>query len=130
MVNLNAKNPAKNVRTLLERGYYFEDKRDIDLIEKVIAQQVKAGSKFENVGELNKKRYDVNADTAINEGGKSFQQRVVVSRSLLGYTGDDSLRFVEERTKPPILPAVADVGLVGNSILGQVFERNSPLRVY
>jgi cell division protein FtsW (lipid II flippase)/cell division protein FtsI/penicillin-binding protein 2 len=127
MVNLNAKNPAKNVRTLLERGYYFEDKRDIDLIEKVIAERVKSGSKFENIGELNKRRYDVNADSAIIEGGKSFQQRVVVSRSLLGYTGDDSLRFVEEKTKPPILPAVTDAGLAGSSISGQILEKKVPV---
>ena len=127
MVNLNAKNPAKNVRALLERGYYFEDKRDIDLIEKVIADGVTAGSKFENIGELNKKRYNINADTAMSQGGKSFQQRVVVSRSLLGYTGDDSLRFVEERIKPPVLPAVTDVGLSGSSISGQVFEKKAPV---
>ncbi|MES2375921.1 MAG: FtsW/RodA/SpoVE family cell cycle protein [Bacteroidota bacterium] len=127
MVNLNAKNSAKNVRRLLERGYYFEDKRDIDLIEKVIAERAKAGRKFENIGELNKKRYDINADTAMNQGGKSFQQRVVVSRSLLGYTGDDSLRFVEERTKPPVLPAVTDVGSSGNSISGLIVEKKVPV---
>lgn len=127
MVNLNAKNPAKNVRTLLERGYYFEDKRDIDLIEKVIAERIKAGSKFENIGELNKKRYDINADTAMSQGGKSFQQRVIVSRSLLGYTGGDSLRFVEERTKPPVLPAVTDAGLSGSAISGQILEKKVPV---
>ncbi len=127
MVNLNAKNPAKNVRTLLERGYYFEDKRDIDLIENVIAERTKKGNKFENIGELNKKRYDVNADTAMSQGGKSFQQRVIVSRSLLGYTGDDSLRFEEERTKPPILPAVIDAALTGSSISGQVLEKKAPV---
>jgi cell division protein FtsW (lipid II flippase)/cell division protein FtsI/penicillin-binding protein 2 len=127
IVNLNAKHQAKNVRLLLERGYYFEDKRDIDLIEKIVAERVKVGSKFENIGELNKKRYDINADTAMLQGGKSFQQRVVVSRSLLGYTGDDSLRFVEERTKPPVLPAVTDAGLIGSSISGQVLEKKAPV---
>ncbi|MCC8426871.1 FtsW/RodA/SpoVE family cell cycle protein [Mucilaginibacter sp. UR6-11] len=127
MVNLNAKNPAKNIRTLLERGYYFDDKRDVDLIEKIIAERITTGSKFENIGELNKKKYDVNADTAMSMGGKSFQQRVVVSRSLLGYTGDDSLRFVQERTNPPVLPAVTDVGLAGGSISGQVLAKKVPV---
>jgi cell division protein FtsW (lipid II flippase) len=127
MVNLNAKNPAKNVRTLLERGYYFEDRRDIDLIEKVVAERIKVGGKFENIGELNKKRYAINADTAMSQGGKSFQQRVIVSRSLLGYTGDDSLRFVEERTKPPVLPAVTDAALSGSSIAGRILEKKAPV---
>src|SRR5882757_471722 len=49
MVNLNAKNPAKNIRALLEKGYYFEDKRDIDLIENIIAERATVGSKFENI---------------------------------------------------------------------------------
>jgi cell division protein FtsW (lipid II flippase)/cell division protein FtsI/penicillin-binding protein 2 len=127
MVNLNTKNPAKNVANLLKRGYYFEDERDIALIEKVIADRVQTGIRFENIGELNKRRYDVNADTAMSFGGKSFQQRVTVSRSLLGYTGDDSLRFVEEQTKPPALPAVTDVGLGGSSISGQVLEKKAPV---
>jgi cell division protein FtsW (lipid II flippase) len=127
MVNLNAKNPARNIRTLLEKGYYFEDKRDIDLIEKVIAERNTTNSKFENIGELNKKRYNVNADTAMRLGGKSFQQRVVVSRSLLGYTGDDSLRFAEESTRPPVLPAVNDLGMGGSSISGHIVEKKAPI---
>ncbi|MFD2147065.1 hypothetical protein [Mucilaginibacter antarcticus] len=128
MVNLNAKNAATNIGTLLRRGYYFEDKRDIDLIVDIISERLKAGSRFENIGELNKRRYDVNADTAMRFGGKSFQQRVVVSRSLLGYTGADSLRFIEERTKPPVLQTVADAGMTGNSISGLVLEKSACCR--
>ncbi|MES2276146.1 MAG: FtsW/RodA/SpoVE family cell cycle protein [Bacteroidota bacterium] len=127
MVNLNAKNPAKNIRNLLEKGYYFEDKRDIDLIENIIADRITTGGKFENIGELNKKKYNVDADDAMSRGGKLFRERVVVSRSLLGYTGDDSLRFVQESTRPPVFPVVTDVGLSGSSISGQVLDKKAPV---
>ncbi|MFA6249828.1 MAG: hypothetical protein WC615_23040, partial [Mucilaginibacter sp.] len=32
MINLNAPDPAGQLKKLLTKGYYFEDKRDIDLI--------------------------------------------------------------------------------------------------
>lgn len=127
MVNLNAKNPAKNIRELLEKGYYFDDKRDIALIENVIADRLTTGTKFENIGELNKKKYYIAADEAMAKGGKSFRERVLVSRSLLGYTGDDSLRFVQEMSKPPVLPAITDIGLTGNAISGQIFKQKAPV---
>jgi cell division protein FtsW (lipid II flippase) len=127
MVNLNAKNPAKNIRALLEKGYYFEDKQDIDLIENVIAGRITAGSKFENIGDINKKKFYVDADEAMTKGGKSFRERVIVSRSLLGYTGDDSLRFIQEKTKPPVLPSTTDVGMGGNAITGKVLEKKAPV---
>jgi cell division protein FtsW (lipid II flippase) len=127
MVNLNAKNPAKNIRALLEKGYYFEDKRDVDLVESVIANRLTSGSKFENIGDLNKRKFNVDADSAITQGGKSFQQRVVVSRSQLGYTGDDSLRFIQEKTKPPVLSSSTDVGFTGSSISGKILDQKQPV---
>lgn len=127
MVNLNAKDQAKNIRRLLERGYYFEDKRDITLVEDVFADRLTAGSKFENIGDINKKKFFVDADDAMAKGGKSFQQRVLVSRSLLGYTGDDSLRFIQEKRKPPVLPAVTDIGMDGNAISGKVLDKKQPV---
>lgn len=127
MVNLNAKNPSKNIRVLLEKGYYFEDKQDIDLIENVIAGALKGGGRFENIGDINKKKFYVDADEAMAKGGKLFQQRVLVSRSLLGYTGDDSLRFIQEKAKPPVLPSATDVGMGGNAITGKVLEKKLPV---
>jgi len=127
MINLNAGNLAKNLSALLKRGYYFEDQKDIDLIENTIANNVASGSKFDNIGELNKRRYNINADDAFNNGGESFKQRVLVSRSLLGYTGDDSLRFVQEKSHPPALPATTDVGLDGNDITGKVLNKTDPV---
>ncbi|MDB4925337.1 FtsW/RodA/SpoVE family cell cycle protein [Mucilaginibacter sp.] len=128
MVNLNAQAPAKHIWSLLVKGYYFEDRRDIDLIQSVISERTtSAAGKFENIGELNKRKYNVDADEAMTKGGKSFSDRVIVSRSLLGYTGEDSLRFVQEKTHPPVLPSVTDVGLSGSSISGTVFKIKVPV---
>ncbi|MCR8558116.1 FtsW/RodA/SpoVE family cell cycle protein [Mucilaginibacter sp. BJC16-A38] len=127
MVNLNAPNPARNLKNLLVKGYYFEDQKDVDLIEQTVATKTTVGSKFDNIGEINKLKYNINADDAFAEGGKSFKDRVTVSRTLLGYTGGDSIRFTQERTSPPDLPAVTDVGLQGNSISGEILNKTVPV---
>src|ERR1700743_2223150 len=68
MVNLNGKNPAQNLARMLQRGFYFDDQRDIDLIEKSVANEAGSGLKFDNIGELNKKQFDVRADEAFADG--------------------------------------------------------------
>jgi len=127
IVNLNAPNPARHLAALLERGYYFEDKRDIDLIENTLADRLKVTGKFDNIGEINKLAYNVDADDAFARGGKSFKERVQVSRTLLGYTGDDSVRFTQERNAPPNVPNTTDVGLQGSSISGTVLNKTAPV---
>ncbi|WP_285009155.1 FtsW/RodA/SpoVE family cell cycle protein [Pedobacter faecalis] len=123
MINLNDKQPGKRMRQLLEKGYYFEDPRDMALVERVVATASKpAGLVLDNVGEINKSRYFVDADMAFAEGGKSFKRRVLDSRALLGYTGEDSLRFTQERTNPPKLPAVADMKKGAYSITGKIVD--------
>jgi len=123
MVNLNARDPARRLAEMLQKGYYFDDQRDIDLVEKTIAAGLAGGVKFDNIGELNKKRFNVNADDAFADGGQSFKQRVAVSRTTLGYTGDDSTRFEQERRSPPPFPATADIGMGGPSISGAVLDK-------
>ena len=73
MVNLNAKDPARRLAEMLQKGFYFDDQRDIGLIEKTISSGINTGVKFDNIGELNKKRFNVNADDAFAEGGQSFK---------------------------------------------------------
>ena len=126
MVNLNGKNAGPNFARMLHRGFYFDDPRDIDLIEKTVAAGLNSSTKFDNIGELNKKRFDINADDAFAEGGQSFKQRVAVSRATLGYTGDDSGRFAQELKQPPPYPAVADIGMGGPAISGTVFNKLAP----
>ena len=117
MINLTDENAGQRLNQLLTRGFYFEDPKDIRLISTVVAQRLTTGD-IDNIGELNKSKYNVNADEAYATGGESFKKRVETSRRLLGFSGDDSLRFQQERTHPPQLPSDTKVGLGEHSIKG------------
>jgi cell division protein FtsW (lipid II flippase)/cell division protein FtsI/penicillin-binding protein 2 len=116
MINLNAKDPAGQLKELLTRGYYFDDKRDINLITATVAGNIGTGEKIDNIGELNKRKYFIVADEAFGKGGESFKSRVSASRSLLGYTGEDSVLFETERSSPVRVPSVTDLALGGHTI--------------
>ncbi|WP_183566518.1 FtsW/RodA/SpoVE family cell cycle protein [Mucilaginibacter sp. SP1R1] len=120
IVNLNTPNTAGNVAALLKKGYYFDDPKDVDYIRATIASKARAGQEFDNAGEINKRKYYVNADDAFENGGESFKKRVLVSRSLLGYTGDDSVRFTQEKNHPPQIPPQTDLNLGQYSIRGTI----------
>ncbi len=126
MVNLNTKNSVAQLRSLLEKGYYFEDSRDIDLIEATVAKANKGNKELDNVGELNKRNYYLLADDAYEKGGKSFKARVEASRTLLGYTGDDSLKFAQERNRPPAYSASLNLGLGNYALNGTILENETP----
>jgi hypothetical protein len=38
MINLNTGKPDEQIKTLLEKGFYFEDPKDIELARSVVAQ--------------------------------------------------------------------------------------------
>ena len=38
MVNLNDKDPGKSIKNLLQKGYYFDDQKDIELISSILSQ--------------------------------------------------------------------------------------------
>jgi len=122
MVNLNASKPAENVKNLLKKGYYFEDQKDLDLIEKTLANASQNKTKLTNIGEVNKSRYFILADEAFSQGGKSFKARVLASRALLGYTGADSIKFSQERKNPEPYTATVNIGLGEHSISGHIAE--------
>ena len=128
MVNLNAPNPDQRIKYLLERGYYFEDPKDIELIRSVIGQRGSTDEKMDNIGELNKGEYNVNADQAYVSGGASYKKRVTLARTLLGYSGADSLLFDQERARPVPLPSSISLGLGNHSISGTLFtDKGAPL---
>ncbi|MEO5985279.1 MAG: hypothetical protein ABIP80_07205, partial [Ferruginibacter sp.] len=79
MINLNDNRPADRMRILLQRGLYFEDPKDIELIAATVAKGQGSALTLDNTGELNKKNYFVNADEAFNRGGISFKKRVDLS---------------------------------------------------
>lgn len=124
MVNLNAGKADEKIQDLLITGYYFDDKKDIQLIRSVISKGYGSiTSEIDNIGELNKRRFFVNADEAYAVGGEVFKRRVTASRALLGFTGDDSLLFYRERTKPEQLASVTDIGSGKFNITGQILQR-------
>ena len=127
MVNLNSADPAGKIRDLLTKGYYFDDKRDVELITTTVGNNIATGNKIDNVGELNKRKYYIVADDAFAKGGESFKSRVAASRSLLGYTGDDSIRFTQERRNPPNLPSVNDLAMGSYSISGSIVNKKEPV---
>jgi len=120
IVNLNAADPAKAVKDLLAKGYYLDDASDRALVSSTISSRLETGERFTNIGDLNKRKFNVIADDAAKEGGASFKKRVAVSRELLGFSGDDEKRFEEERTAPPSLPSEQNLALGNSSISGTV----------
>lgn len=124
MVNLNDDQPDQRIKGLLQKSYYFEDPRDIDLISSIVAQGLSTGDEvIDNIGELNKSKYNVEADVAYNLGGDSYKRRVMLSRSLLGYTGADSIRFIQEKRSPPPFPALNLVNIGNHAIGGIIYNQ-------
>lgn len=123
MVNLNDAAPGKKIKGMLTKGYYFEDKKDIDLVANVVTQSLLLHQgAVDNVGELNKKKFFVPADVAFDDGGKNFRERVIASRLLLGFTGKDSLKYRQEQRRPEQLPAVKDFAKGSYGIKGKIID--------
>jgi cell division protein FtsW (lipid II flippase) len=123
MMNLNAGSAGPSMKKLLEKGYYFEDKKDVALIESVVTKGIQKFKKpIDNVGELNKSKFFVPAEEALRFGGKNFKRRAQDSKALLGFTGADSLRYAQEKTNPPKLPAQADLRSGPHSIRGKIID--------
>lgn len=121
MVNLNAGKTADRINNLMIKGYYFDDKKDIALIRSVVEEgNLKDNTIIDNIGELNKKKFFVNAEQAFSEGGTAFKMRVKASRALLGFTGDDSLRYNQEKSNPPNVPSDTDVKSGEHGITGKI----------
>ena len=124
MINLNAGKPAEAMTELLNKGMYFEDPKDIAFIASTVAAAKEPGSTIDNIGTLNKKQYFVNADEAFLEGGKSFRNRVELSRDLLGFSDIDSTSFEMERKHPLHVSAQTNVDLGSYKISGTVKKRD------
>jgi len=120
MMNINDSNPGQKINTLLTRGFYFKDKADINLVNEIINNNQNKDADIDNVGELNKSRYSINADAAFTKGGESFKKRVLVSRALLGFAEGDSSLFEQERNAPIKLPPVITAGLGPHKISGSI----------
>ncbi|MEO6549492.1 MAG: FtsW/RodA/SpoVE family cell cycle protein [Ferruginibacter sp.] len=128
MMNVNDSKPGERIKALLTRGFYYKDNRDIALISAVVEQRNTLHPGLtDNIGELNKIKYTVNADDAYLQGGESFKRRVKVSRALLGFSDDDSLLFDQERNHPMQLPSVNDMRMGQHKISGTVTNNEQPV---
>lgn len=124
IINLNTPDAGKQLRTLLQKGFYFEDNRDIQLVSSIVGTRLRQdGEQIDNIGELNKRTYYVDATEAFAKGGASFQKRVHLSRVLLGFSGQDSTRYTSELSNPEKLPALQDLKLGGGNIEARVEDR-------
>lgn len=123
MMNLNEPAPGKTIKNLLTKGYYFEDPKDVLLIENVVANNTLLYKEpIDNIGELNKRKFFVPAEVAFKEGGKNFKERVIASRLLLGFSGQDSLKYKQELSNPEPLPATRDFKKGNYSISGKIID--------
>ena len=125
MVNLNGGQLDQRIKNLLEKGFYLEDPRDINLAYKTVSQGLASEAEMDNIGELNKKRFFLTTEQAYKEGGESYRKRAELARTLLGFAGDDSLRFNQELTNPPHLPSVVDVQMGKHKLEGKVQDRDN-----
>jgi hypothetical protein len=121
MVNLNDPHPAQNMKTLLQKGRYFRDEKDIDLISIAFEKaRLADSSSINNIGDLNKKQYSINSITASAEGGESFRKRVKAERIALGFTDDDSIVFASQKKDPAAIPSAIDLAMGTHSITGSI----------
>src|SRR5665647_349832 len=128
MMNINDSKPGERIKTLLTKGFYFKDNRDIELISSVIEKEHTIHHGLtDNIGELNKNKYNINADDAFTMGGESFKKRVKVSRALLGFSENDTMLFQQERSNPMKLAAVNGVGMGPYKIAGFVKNNEQPV---
>jgi hypothetical protein len=79
MVNLNNDRPGERIKALLQKGFYFEDQRDIALASSIISERLNTTeATIDNIGELNKRKYDIDAEQAFAQGGDSYKKRVLL----------------------------------------------------
>ena len=128
MVNLNAANPAKNIRNLLKKGYYFEDQRDINLIESTIASAGQSSQQLENIGEVNKRRYFISAEQAYANGGQSLRPGCWHPGRYWAIPEKIHLNLLRNRKTPfPTLPEL--IWGWANMVLVVKFQKKSNLRL-
>lgn len=101
MINLNEAKAGERLGSLLATGFYFDDPKDIRLAQRIVTQGfISNTSSIENIGALNKRQFSVPTELAFQEGGESYKKRALLSRALIGFAGDDSLRFEQEKSSP------------------------------
>ncbi|HYJ64153.1 MAG TPA: FtsW/RodA/SpoVE family cell cycle protein, partial [Parafilimonas sp.] len=121
MINLNDPKPGEAMKTMLQKGRYFRDEKDIDLISTTFQRARSLDtSTIENIGDINKRNYSINADVALAQGGESFKKRVAAERIYLGFTQDDSTIFKQQQKDAAAIPSVNNVAMGSYNIHGVI----------
>src|SRR5687768_14945469 len=121
MINLNDDKPGDKFKLLLTRGFYFTDQRDIELIGSAFERGRRSEvDPIDNIGELNKNRFSINAGEAYIKGGGSYKKRIDVSRALLGFSEIDSILLNQKGKRAPGIPAITSAGLGSHNISGTI----------
>ena len=128
IINLNSDQRDARIQSLLQKGFYYEDPRDIALVKTVVGRAMRAETEeMDNIGELNKKNFEVNVDEAFAKGGESFKKRVRLSKQLIGFTDEDSVRYEQEKRAPVPLPSATPVAMGNHSISGRILNEKQPV---
>ncbi|MBC7827427.1 MAG: FtsW/RodA/SpoVE family cell cycle protein [Chitinophagaceae bacterium] len=123
MINLNDGKAGERMRSLLTKGFYFEDPKDISLAAQIVTQGFSSSTvSIENIGALNKRLFNVPTELAFTQGGESYKKRALLSRALIGFVGDDSLRFEQEKQAGPVLASSVSAAMGNYSIAGTVLD--------
>jgi cell division protein FtsW (lipid II flippase) len=121
MINLNDPHPAQNMQLLLQKGRYFRDEKDIDLISSTFEKaRLKDSASIDNTGDLNKNKYSISAETALQLGGESFKKRVFAERIQLGFTDDDNAVFVSQQKDPSSVVSVNNLQMGKYGVSGVI----------
>jgi cell division protein FtsW (lipid II flippase) len=128
MINLNDPHPEQNMKLLLQKGRYFRDEKDIDLISSTFAKARLSDSvEIDNIGDLNKKQYGINAATALQFGGESFRKRVAAERIALGITDDDTAMLLLQQKNNTAITSTNDLQMGKQDISGLISESGKPV---
>ena len=127
MINLNDPQLDQHIKNLLAKGYYFEDRQDVALAGAAVAKGITTlAEPMDNIGELNKRRFNIATADAFAQGGTSYKKRALLSRMLIGFAGADSVRYDQELQAPPPLPATAAAGLGNHNLSGTIHAGKEP----
>ncbi len=112
MLNLNDEKPGEKIKLLLTKGFYFTDQRDIELVSAAFERGRKSeADPIDNIGELNKNKFSINAEEADLKGGGLYKKRVDVSKTLLGFSEDESVLLNQQGKQSLNLSAINDASL-------------------
>lgn len=115
------------LKQILASENYFPDPRDLQLVTDSLVAKLNANGAPANLGELNKKRWQIAVPTAWNPAGTGidYRERLLASRQRLGF---DSVVYNRELVQPPAYGSVVSIGKGKLSIQGKIEYEGNPVK--